>query len=971
MAWQQVQNGGECCPSLGRDAQNQTHEDTIMDDADNFAAHDENSETEASIQGPNLDNDEDELEDDEDTEANEHDYLNHFDDGQMDDTILDDFLKYSAYAHKNFCDFTKEERCAIQLLGILRKQKCSLNTYDAIFEWHLRSIGALKHYETLADSKDYLSRKRLLPKLMKRYNIHEKLVPLQNSVTLPSSKARVNLITLNTRSVFQSLLTDPRIKPDDYMFFAGNPFAPPPENLNYIADLNTGRSYLETYKKLITKPGKQVLLPTPIYIDGAVTGQFENLQVTAVKITFGIFTRKARDRAHMWRTLGYIPNISKENSRGKKIFVETGHLDSMLLHHEMLEGEGESDDEEIEEEDLAVSTCKAQDLHTMLGVILKEYVQLQQTGFIWDLHDGKQLHKGVEFVPFVPFIKCDSDEGDKLCGSYTNRNKNVAQLCRYCTCPTNDSDNPRANYKLKTQEMVEKLIEAEDLEGLKAMAQQYINNAWYNVRFGLHNRCGVHGACPLEMLHALLLGIFKYCRDCFFEQIGPTSALAGEINALAKQYGVLFTRQSDRDLPKTKFSKGIQKGKLMAKEFTGVLLVMAAILRSTHGRKLLGQKKRNFGQDWLIDDWLMLVETLLQWETWLKSDVMEVNHVKRAKLKHRYIMYLLKKVGKRAKGMGLKLMKFHGIVHLADDILNCGVPMEVDTGSNESGHKVEKGAAKLTQKNEETFDGQISKRLMEFLAVELGLEELDGRPLWEYFEGFVHPEPITVEDSITTGGATLFVSVNEDTGENQIAYARGKEGISIETSIVDFLVGLEDVVDQYVKKLEIRTEHKRNGHIFRANPHYKGRRWRDWVLVDWGDDGITPCHIWFFVDLTNLPAKLGLEYGGIVLDPGVYAIVEWATYDEEDPVDICDTFVPITKMMKEENGLEPSFFLANVEAFTDPVAVIPDIGGAPNQYFQVQSRSEWRNKFINWLDSPHNLDEMDDLSDDEGQIGPN
>ena len=59
---------------------------------------------------------------------------------------------------------------------------------------------------------------------------------------------------------------------------------------------------------------------------------------------------------------------------------------------------------------------------------------------------------------------------------------------------------------------------------------------------------------------------------------------------------------------------------------------------------------------------------------WLKSPQMELKHVKRSKKKHRYIiMYLIKKVGKRSKGMGLNIIKFHSIVHMTDDILNFGV----------------------------------------------------------------------------------------------------------------------------------------------------------------------------------------------------------------------------------------------------------------------------------------------------------
>ncbi len=100
----------------------------------------------------------------------------------------------------------------------------------------------------------------------------------------------------------------------------------------------------------------------------------------------------------------------------------------------------------------------------------------------------------------------------------------------------------------------------------------------------------------------------------------------------------------------------------------------------------------------MLKDWITLLETLLQWEQWLKSSEMKVKHVRQAQTKHRIIMHFLKKIMRRSTGMGLKIIKFHGIMHIADDILNFGVPMEVDTGSNKSAHKTEKTAAKLTQK---------------------------------------------------------------------------------------------------------------------------------------------------------------------------------------------------------------------------------------------------------------------------------
>ena len=82
--------------------------------------------------------------------------------------------------------------------------------------------------------------------------------------------------------------------------------------------------------------------------------------------------------------------------------------------------------------------------------------------------------------------------------------------------------------------------------------------------------------------------------------------------------------------------------------------------------------------------------------------------------------------------MGLKLMKFHGIMHMARDILNFGVPMEFDTGANESGHKDTKKAALLTQKNQETFTKQTADRLDEMEMLSYAEEELQGNCTWDY-----------------------------------------------------------------------------------------------------------------------------------------------------------------------------------------------------------------------------------------------
>jgi len=151
--------------------------------------------------------------------------------------------------------------------------------------------------------------------------------------------------------------------------------------------------------------------------------------------------------------------------------------------------------------------------------------------------------------------------------------------------------------------MVQELVNVDDLEGLKAISQQYFTNCWYKVRFGQHkNDYGIHGACPLEVIHWLQIGKYGYVRDMFFDQqLGQTSALADEFNAIARALGKLFKRQSDRDLPRLNFTKGIRRGKLMAHKMSGMMVVLVACLRCTKGRRLLlnespGKSKTFFGK---------------------------------------------------------------------------------------------------------------------------------------------------------------------------------------------------------------------------------------------------------------------------------------------------------------------------------------------------------------------------------------
>ena len=369
------------------------------------------------------------------------------------------------------------------------------------------------------------------------------------------------------------------------------------------------------------------------------------------------------------------------------------------------------------------------------------------------------------------------------------------------------------------------------------------------------NDQGIHGSCPSELLHAFLLGTFKYLRDIFFEMIGNDSEGARLMNALAKVYGKLFSRQSDRTLPGTAFSRGIQVGKLMAKDYRGVLLIMLAMLRSTRGRAILN-KYRSFKEGTHLDDWILLVDVMLEWESYLNEPLMQMKHVKRMDRKNRHIMYVMRKVARRSKGMGLKLTKFHMILHIWEDIIQFGVPLEFDTSANESMHKPSKKASKMTQKAADTFNLQTATRLIEFELLDLAMEEINNdRVPWNYYqrrEDSGSEEDDDGEDAqIWTGETGIKVGLDVNTGEVMFELStRSKFAAKTSMNLVllEFLNALQDVVHPFMDTdfLPIFTCHRRKGQTFRGHPNYRGKGpWRDWVWVNWGpQEGRLPCQMW-------------------------------------------------------------------------------------------------------------------------------
>lgn len=229
---------------------------------------------------------------------------------------------------------------------------------------------------------------------------------------------------------------------------------------------------------------------------------------------------------------------------------------------------------------------------------------------------------------------------------------------------------------------------------------------------------------------------------------------------------------------------------------------------------------------------------------------------------------------------------------------------------------------------------------------------------------------------IRTGGTRLHVFEDEERDGKPSFEVLGRSKFIDKTKLdyeaLHFLNELQNLMRERVEDayLPVLTEHRRGETVFRGHPNYRGGGpWKDWALVDWGGGwGVLPSHIWCFVQVGGMPTGSSAPvYGGIRLHDGVYAVVEVATYDEEDEVHgdyASDLFTPLTLEVEALNPVgdevvERKFYLANTDAIVGPCVVIPDIpepGGPPNAYLQVKPRAEWSKHFVTWLRSRHGDD---------------
>jgi hypothetical protein len=135
---------------------------------------------------------------------------------------------------------------------------------------------------------------------------------------------------------------------------------------------------------------------------------------------------------------------------------------------------------------------------------------------------------------------------------------------------------------------IQALVEANNMEALRAINQYKVDCAWFHVEYGGYRFGIFSAACPVEALHALENGLMSGCLDILFKE-EMTPRQLDQMDKLAKKLGLLdhqcyLMSGSEPLIPGLRWSNGILSlSDLEATYRVGIMLTIVVLTLQDDG----------------------------------------------------------------------------------------------------------------------------------------------------------------------------------------------------------------------------------------------------------------------------------------------------------------------------------------------------------------------------------------------------
>ena len=802
------------------------------------------------------------------------------------------------------------EQIEIKLLNFCEKINAPLYAYDEL-------MTILSDCEITQDTfnHDFTRRANLLKRMKEQFHMTD-TEPRKKTVSLESGN-KITVMTCPFLPMLESLLNDPRCVSDDNLTFQNNDPLSVPIETGIRDELHSGKWYQKTWLDKCNEPGDSLLV-IYLFIDKTFTDVYGRLNFEPVQFTLSIFNRKTRNQFHAWRPLGYVTDLKT---------VPNGNSEGIISR------------QEDDMPKLKVSEVNIRDYHKVLSVILEDFKIVQETGKIrYNLNYKNKLFK-INFIPILGPIIGDTSGHDMLVGRYSGRT-NVTRICRYCDCHYHNSDNPNLIYEYTKASDIKNLYiegDRESKNSLNNISYHYVKNVFHSIECGSDPR-GINGLCPVEILHCMRLGILKIAVECFTELLPP--AHVDKLDKLMSKMSDQFRHQSYRCVPKTSFTGSIMNLKRKtADEWTGIVLLIVASLHTIAGKYFW---RRTGMADSVKNSYIKIFEKCLILEKWLqKEDGYELSKMELAQNNIIEFMREYKSTCSRQVGNNMKLVKFHMLLHIIDDIDRLGSPQNTNGAPCESNFKPQKKESVRTQRRAKFFHEQIALRIHDQMVISRATQ--------------LKTKQINVQQDRLVGGSKFIIKYDPMSMEYDVVWKRAvPKKRNYDKRILKFVYNIFFDHD-FDHEIQCFTEHRINGEIFHGDCSYRGdHEWYDWVNILWdstdNENGTQPIlgKIHMFVDCRKHRILPPISINGLdITGEEIYTVISSLNWKVPKLIGVSTLFLKGQLDISDE---EITLFIVPVSAINSTAFAFHDIQEKTmctleKQCIIMTPTEEWGNKY--------------------------
>ena len=808
------------------------------------------------------------------------------------------------------------ELIEIKVLQFCEKINAPLYAYDELMT--LLSDCAITQ-DTF--NHDFTRRSNLLKRMKQQFEMTD-TEPQKEVVRLENGQ-NISVMTCPFLPMLQTLLNDPRCVCDENLTFQNNDPHSVPVETGKRDELHSGQWYRDSWVDKCNDTGDS-LLAIYLFIDKTFTDVYGRLNFEPVQFTLSIFNRKTRNQYHAWRPLGYVTDL-------KTVPHATTDTSALDKDHDMPR--------------FKVSEVNIRDYHKVLSVILKDFKMIQDTGKIrYDLVYRKKLYK-MNFIPILGPIIGDTSGHDMLVGRYSGRT-NVTRICRYCDCHYHNSDNPHLIFEYTKASDIEKLYIDQDKESknsLNSISYHYVQNVFHTIDCGSDQR-GINGLCPVEILHCMRLGILKIAVECFTELLPP--AHIDKLDKLMSVVSQQFRHQSYRRVPKTSFTGSIMNLKRKtADEWTGIVLLIAASLQTVAGKHIW----RNTGlNDSVKNSYIKIFEKCLILEKWLqKEEGYDVSNMELARKNIVQFMKEYKTTCSRQVGNHMKLVKFHMLLHIIDDIERLGSPQNTNGAPCESNFKPQKRESVRTQRRYNLFHEQTALRIHDQMVLSRATQLKSAH--------------LNSQGDRLVGGSKFVINYDPISMEYDLEWSRPvPKKRSYDKRVLKFVYNIF-FDTTIVTQVQCFTEHRINGEIFHGDCSYRGdNEWYDWANILWDstENGIDTQpilgKIHMFIDCRNHKFHPPITINGLdITGNEIYTVISSLDWKVPKLMGVSTMFEKGNLDIVDE---EIALYVVPVTAINSTAFAFHDIQENTLHKLETQCiimtpTEEWGNKFLDLYDN--------------------